>query len=76
MTRRIDELESEVLQLEGRDRAALAKVLLDSLESLPQEEIEQLWAEESQARYDDFLAGRTTAIEGDHVFAEVRSRKR
>jgi putative addiction module component (TIGR02574 family) len=76
MTRRIDELESEVLQLEGRDRAALAKVLLDSLESLPEEEIEQLWAEEFQARYDDFRAGRTTAIEGDHVFAEARSRKR
>ncbi|MFZ2490950.1 MAG: hypothetical protein WA208_05665 [Thermoanaerobaculia bacterium] len=35
MARTIEELENEVLQLELRDRAALAKVLLESLETLP-----------------------------------------
>jgi len=40
------------------------------------EEYEQLWAEEAEARYDDFLAGRTTAIDGDEVFAKARNRFR
>ena len=76
MARKIEELESEVLQLELRDRAALARILLESLEALPQDEIDQLWATEAEARYEDLLAGRTTAIGGDEVFEEVRSRER
>lgn len=76
MTRKIEELETEVLQLELRDRAALAKILLESLEALPQDEIDQLWAAEAEARYEDLLSGRTTAIDGDQVLASVRSRRR
>lgn len=76
MARKIEELENEVLQLDLRDRAALAKILLESLEVLPQAEIEQLWAAEAETRYEDLLAGRTTSVDGDQVFAEVRSRKR
>lgn len=76
MARKIEELENEVLQLELRERAALAKILLESLEALPQDEIDQLWATEAEARYEDLLAGRTTAFGGDQVFEEVRSRKR
>jgi len=76
MARKIEEIENEVLQLDLRDRAALAKILLESLEALPQAEIDQLWAAEAEARYEDLLAGRTTAIDGDQVFEEVRSRKR
>lgn len=76
MARKIEELENEVLQLELRDRAALARILLESLEALPQAEIDQLWAAEAEARYEDLTAGRTTAIDGDEVFAKVRSRER
>lgn len=76
MARTIEELENEVLQLALRERAALAKLLLDSLEGLPQDEIDQLWAAEAEARYEDLRAGRTTAIDGDQVFEGVRSRKR
>jgi len=76
MARKLEELETEVLQLEFRDRAALAKILLESLEALPRGEIDQLWAAEAESRYEDLLAGRTTAFDGDQVLAEVRSRKR
>ena len=75
MARTIEDLERELLQLDLRDRAALAKVLLDSLEELPQAELDQLWAEEAEARYSDLLAGRTEALDGDDVFARARSRK-
>jgi hypothetical protein len=72
----IHELESELLQLEPRARAALAKTLLGSLEDLSDGEYERLWAEEADARYADFLAGRTTAADGDDVFARAYSRVR
>jgi hypothetical protein len=72
----IHEIESKVLQLEPLARAALAKALLASLDALSDEEYEQLWAEEAEARYADFVAGRTTAVDGDDVFARARTRSR
>jgi hypothetical protein len=70
----IHELESELLELEASTRAALAKRLLASLDDLSEEEYERLWAEEAEARYADFLAGRTSAVDGDVVFARARAR--
>jgi Putative addiction module component len=43
---------------------------------LSDEEYEQLWAEEAEARYADFLAGLTGAVDGDEVFARARARLR
>lgn len=75
MARKIEEIQRELLDLDLRDRAALAKVLLESLEELPQPELDRLWAEEAEARYADLLAGKTTASNGDEVFERLRSRK-
>lgn len=72
----IQELESQLLQLEPHTRAALAKVLLASLDELADEEYDALWAEEAEARYADFLAGRTSAVDGDDVMARARARLR
>ena len=76
MSRDLKDIESELLQLEPQQRATLAKSLLDSLDVLSEEEDEQLWIEEVEARVADFRAGRTTAIDGDEVFARARERKR
>ena len=76
MARTIEDIQSELLQLDPHARATLAKSLLESLEDLSEEECEQLWIEEGEARYADFLAGRTSAIDGDEVFARARSRNR
>jgi hypothetical protein len=72
----IHELESQLLQLEPPARAALAKTLLASLDDLSDDEYERLWAEEAEARYADFLAGRTSAVDGDDVLARARARLR
>jgi putative addiction module component (TIGR02574 family) len=76
MARNIEEIESELLQLDRHARASLTKTLLDSLESLTEAEYEELWIEEAEARYADFQAGKTTAIDGDEVFARARARSR
>jgi ubiquinone biosynthesis protein Coq4 len=75
MARSIEDIQRELLELDLRERATLAKFLLESLEQLPQEDLDRLWVEEAEARYADLLAGRTSAIDGDEVFARARSRK-
>jgi hypothetical protein len=49
----IDEIEAEALNLEPMARARLAKRLLRSLELLPEEENERLWAQEAERRDND-----------------------
>jgi len=73
MTRKIEEIESEALQLDRHGRASLAKSLLDSLETLTDQEYDELWIEEAEARYADFEAGKTSAIDGDEAFARLRA---
>jgi hypothetical protein len=51
MSRKFEEIESELLQLDRHLRAALAKSLLDSLDTLTDAEYDELWAEEGEARY-------------------------
>ncbi len=72
MARTIEDIESELLQLDRRSRAALAKSLLKSLETLSEPELDELWIEEGEARYADFKAGKTGAIDGDEVLARHR----
>jgi len=76
MNKDLRELQSQLLQLEPHARAALAKALLASLDDLTDEEYDQLWAEEGESRYVDFLAGRTRAVDGDEVLARARARLR
>lgn len=47
-----DELELEALKLAPRERARLAEKLLESLETLSDEENARIWAEEAQRRND------------------------
>ena len=43
-------LEAEVLKLSALDRARLVRVLLDSLDDLPPQELERLWFDEAGRR--------------------------
>lgn len=63
----LDEALKHALSLDARDRAALAETLLASLEELPEEEAERLWAEEAQRRLENYRAGRARAVPADEV---------
>lgn len=76
MGRRIEELAREALELDAVSRAELARTLVDSLEDLPEEELDRLWGEEGERRYDEFLAGRVQAYPAEEVFARIRARKK
>jgi putative addiction module component (TIGR02574 family) len=76
MTRRIEEIAHEVLELDVVSRAELARTLVDSLDDLPEEELDRLWGEEAERRYDEFLAGRAKAYPAEEVFARIRARQK
>lgn len=77
MKRPFEEIEAELLELDRHTRAALAKALLDSLDAARDDaDYDALWLDEAERRYDDFKSGKTTAIDGDEVFARARSRSR
>jgi hypothetical protein len=69
-----DELESEALKLTPRDRARLAERLLESLETLSEDENAQLWAEEAERR--DAAWDDSSARPAGDVLRDARARLR
>ena len=69
----IDELRRQALKLDPVVRAELARQLLESLDDLPEAEIERLWLEEAERRRADVKAGKVTPIPMDEVFARARA---
>jgi putative addiction module component (TIGR02574 family) len=76
MQRDLEDLASEVLQMNVESRAALAKRLLDSLDELTPEENERLWAQEAGRRYRQLKAGTAASISSEDVFARLDARNR
>ena len=68
------ELEIEALKLSARDRARLAERLLQSLETLSDEENAKLWAEEAERRDRAWDANPGIRVPADEVFRDVRAR--
>ena len=63
-------LESQVLALSAKDRAALANRLLDSLESMDDSEFEELWGRESLDRIE---RSESKSISGEEVATKARA---
>jgi hypothetical protein len=74
MPKTLQEIESELLQLEAPERAALAKALIESLDNLTSEEFDELWGAEVEDRVAAFLRGEMPAEDGDEVLARARNR--
>jgi len=55
------------LDLNVRDRAALAEKLLASLDELTEEEAEALWTVEAARRLEEFRVGRARAVPAEDV---------
>lgn len=71
-----EQLEKEARTLSPKEKAALARTLIDDLDSRTEEDIEAIWVEEAQRRYEAFRAGALEAIPGDDVMARARKRLR
>jgi hypothetical protein len=49
----LKEIEAEIRRLDLKDRASLAKLIVESLDDLSEAEVEALWAEEAERRLDE-----------------------
>jgi hypothetical protein len=73
---RIDDIEAEVLKLDPRARARLAKKLLESLEALSDEENERLWVEEADQRDAAWDSAPASGRSAPEVMRDARAKLR
>lgn len=69
----IEELEAEIKKLTLKDRAALAKWIVESLDQLSAPEIEALWAEEAERRLDELAQGLVPERPAEDVLRRARA---
>ena len=70
----IRDIEAEALRLNPSDRARLAERLLDSLETLSDEENARLWADEAERRDRAWDANGNAGRSASEVFRDARAR--
>jgi putative addiction module component (TIGR02574 family) len=69
----IKELEAEIRKLTLKERAALAKWIVDSLDELSEAEVEALWAEEAERRLDELEQGLVAELPAEEVLRRCRA---
>jgi putative addiction module component (TIGR02574 family) len=71
---RFEELKAEALKLPEGERHQLAHSLILSLngETEPDPEIQQLWLDEAERRYQDIVEGRVQPIPLDEALQSIR----
>jgi len=70
---RINEIEAEIKNLDLKDRATLAKWIVESLDDLSEAEVEALWTEEAESRLDELEQGLVTEIPDREVLRRARA---
>jgi putative addiction module component (TIGR02574 family) len=76
MSRPLEHLEAEALELSTRERAALAPRLIASLDEGADDdptEVELAWEAEIQQRLDAYHRGEVRTISSEEVFARARA---
>ncbi|MCC5628183.1 addiction module protein [Nostoc sphaeroides] len=76
MVNTYDEIFDAALSLPPGLRAMLAEHLFKSLDAENQLEIDTLWAEEAEKRFQAVEQGEVTLISGEQVLRELRSRSK
>ena len=69
----IKEIEAEIETLDLKDRATLARWIVESLDDLSEAELEALWAEEAERRLDELEQGLVTEIPAAEVLLRARA---
>lgn len=74
MNMAFEELEKYARALSLEEKAALARTLIEELDTSVDPDVERLWLEEAQRRYDAFVKGKIEARPGDEVMQRARNR--
>ena len=73
MDARRSDLEQKALRLSATQRARLARVLLESLDGEPEEDVDAAWAVEAKRRAEELRSGRVKGRPSAQVHARARS---
>lgn len=68
------DLEKEALALSSREKATLARALIEALDSAVDAGAEKLWIEEAQRRYQAYKSGELEAASGEEAMQRARQR--
>lgn len=74
MSALLDEMEKQSRLLTPQEKARLARLLIEDLDSSVDSEVEHVWIAESQRRYQAYLKGEIEAHPGDEVMTRARNR--
>ncbi len=74
MSDQFDKLVKLARALPCEEKAALARVLIDSLDSINEPGVEELWLEEARRRYEAYRCGQIESVPGDEAMARARGR--
>ena len=64
----------EAFELPENQRATLAGLLIESLESPPEPDVEEVWAEEAERRWQEIEAGSARTLPWEEVRAKLFKR--
>jgi putative addiction module component (TIGR02574 family) len=70
----LDKIEKQTRALKPREKAALARRLIDQLDPTVDANVERLWIEEAERRLRAYRAGELKSLPGDEVMARARKR--
>ncbi len=70
----LQKIQEGALKLSSKERALLAKCLIESLDTAEESEIEQLWLDEAERRLAAHAKGAIPARPASEVFAEAYER--
>ena len=73
MTPDLKEFEAQALKLPPSERAALAELLIASLDAANDVENERLWVEEAERRYQEYKKGRIVSRRAEEVLRDARA---
>jgi putative addiction module component (TIGR02574 family) len=74
MSTHFDDIQRQARALPVKEKAALARLLIEELDTAGNADAEQIWIDEAQRRYDAYQKGELEALPGDDVMNRARNR--
>ena len=74
MSTLFEQLEKQARMLTPQEKASLARILIQELDTSPDIDAEQLWIAESQRRYEAYVRGELKSVPGEEVMSRARNR--
>ncbi|MBX6421612.1 MAG: addiction module protein [Nevskia sp.] len=72
MNATLEKIARDALQLEPAQRAELAELMVESLDSASLAEIQRLWIGQAHRRLAEIQSGKVKTIPGEEVLSEAR----